>query len=228
MRFALLSAVAAAVVLGVGCSTSKPSAPSDEGPSLLDSLRTETVRLRDQNRALRDSLRFYADIESGQYHRDMRSLKDQLARLTYEVQLLRDGGQTISILSTDSLFATGVDSLSAYGTTRIKRLARLLQSTYPNRTIRVEGHTDNTPLNDSLQQRFPSKWAFSGAQATGIARRLIALTNLSSDQFTSVGYGPSRPRTSNDTPGGRQRNRRIRVAVLPLPKTYSRPFQTSW
>lgn len=228
MRLVLLSCATAVFVLWAGCSTSQPSMESDTGQSLLDSLRTETVRLRDRNRTLRDSLQFYADIESGQYDRDMRSLEDRLARLTYEVQLLRDGGQTVAILSTDSLFVPGFDSLSAGGARRLKNLARHLQRTYPNRKVRIEGHTDNTPLSDSLRKRFPSKWAFSGAQATVVTRHLMTLTDLSARQFTPIGYGPSRPRASNDTPGARQRNRRIRVAVLPLPHTYSRPYQTSW
>lgn len=201
---------------------------TEEGQALLDSLHTKNLRLRDRNRTLRDSLQFYADVESGQYHRDMRALKDRLARLTYEVQLLRNGGQTVSVLPTDSLFATAADSLSPAGRERLKTLGRQLQSTYPNRTIRVEGHTDNTALSDSLRKRFSSNWALSTARATVVVRRLIDLTDLDANQFAAVGYGASRPRTSNDTPAGRRRNRRIRVAVHPLPTPNSQPFQMSW
>lgn len=228
MRLVLLSCVPILFAFLTGCGASTKSVDSEAGQSLLDSLRTEVIRLQDRNRTLRDSLQFYDDIESGQYHRDMRSLEDQLARLTYEVRMLRDGGQTVSILSADSLFATGVDSISTYGAKRLKALARKLQRTYPNRSIQVEGHTDNTPLGDSLRKRFPSNWALSSARATVVVRRLIELTDLAPDQFIAVGYGPSRPRTSNDTRTGRRRNRRVRIGVLPPVQSQPHPLDTSW
>lgn len=225
MRLALLSCTTVLAVLLVGCSTSERSRKTT---GALDSLRTENIRLRDQNRSLRDSIQFYADIKSGQYHRDIRSLEDRLARLTYEVELLRDGGRTVSVLPTDSLFATTIDSLSAQGTTRLKRLAHQLKTTYPNRTIWVEGHTDNRPVPAPLAGRVPSNWALSSTRAAVVVRRLVDLTGLDPSQFVAVGYGPSHPRTSNNTPGGRRRNRRVRVAVFPRPKTYSRSLDRSW
>jgi chemotaxis protein MotB len=193
-----------------------------------DSLRAENARLQDRNRALRDSLQLRRNIETGQYYRDLRTLQDQINRLTYEVRLLRDGGMTVSILSVDDLFVSASDSLSESGTERLRALAQQLQSTYPNRIVRIEGHTDDTPLGKSLQARFPSNWELSTARATAVVRRLIDLTDLDRSQFVAVGYGATRPRASNDTARGRQRNRRVRVAVLPLPKDYSRPFETTW
>lgn len=228
MRLLLFSSTAFVLVLLTGCSAGTKSMDTREGQALLDSLRTENLRLRDRNRTLRDSIEFYDDIESGQYYRDLRSLKDRLARLTYEVRLLRNGGQTVSVLSTDSLFTTGIDSLHPRGTERLKALARQLQTTYPDRTIRVEGHTDSMPLSDSLKKRFSSNWALSTARATVVVHRLIQLTDLNSNQFVVVGYGASRPRVPNDTPTGRRRNRRIRVAVHPVSHPHTRPFQTSW
>jgi chemotaxis protein MotB len=209
-----------------GCTTARdPVGRKARSP---DSLRAENARLQDENRALRDSLQLRRDIETGQYYRDLRTLQDQLNRLTYEVRLLRDGGMTVSILPVDDLFVSASDSLTEGGTERLRALARQLQSTYPNRIVRIEGHTDDTPLGESLQERFPSNWELSTARATAVVRRLIDLTDLDRSQFAAVGYGATRPRASNDTARGRKRNRRVRVAVLPLPKDYSRPFETTW
>jgi chemotaxis protein MotB len=202
--------------------------PAGDDASTLDSLRAENLRLRDRNRALRDSLQFRDDLASGQYYRDLRTLQDRLTHLTYEVRLLRDGGLTVAVLPTDSLFASAADSLSAAGIERLQALARQLQSTYPDRTVRVEGHADSTPLSPSLRARYASNWALSAVRATTVLRRLRALTTLDQGQFVAVGYGASRPRASNETAAGRRRNRRVRVSVLPRPHTYSRPFEASW
>lgn len=226
MRLFLLSCAAALLLLPTGCASTQTSGGPDGRP--LDSLRAENQRLRDQNRDLRDSLQFYDDIDSGQYYRERRTLQDRLTRLTYEVRLLRDGGLTVTVLPVDSVFASAGTNLSTAGARRLKALGRQLQSTYPDRTIRVEGHADGSALGPSLKKRFDSNWELSSARATAVVRRLIALTSLDRSQFVPVGYGASRPRASNDTATGRRRNRRVRIAVLPLPRDYTRPFETAW
>ena len=210
----------------LGCSSVQVPAEDDAPP--IDSLRAENLRLRDRNQTLRDSLRFRDDVESGQYYRDLRTLQDRLTRLTYEVRLLRDGGLTVAVLPADSLFATAADSLSAAGVERLRALARQLQSTYPDRTVRVEAHADDTPLGPSLRARYASNWALSSVRASTVLRRLQALSSLDRAQFVAVGYGASRPRASNDTAAGRRRNRRVRVSVLPLPHNYAQPFEETW
>jgi chemotaxis protein MotB len=192
-----------------------------------DSLRSENARLRAQNRALRDSLQFRSDLATGQYYRERRTLRDRLNRLTYEVRLLRGGGTTVARLPADSLFAAP-DSLSDAGVARLRRIARQLRTAYPNRTVRVEGHADSSPMGGQLKERFGSNWGLSCARARAVLQRLIALSDLEPGQFVAVGYGATQPRYSNDTAAGRRRNRRVRIAVLPPPNDYSRPFELSW
>ncbi|MFO8099737.1 MAG: OmpA family protein [Salinibacter sp.] len=212
------------VVLG-GCGTSQPARHSAQAP---DSLRATNAQLRDTNAALRDSLQFYDDLASGQYERDRRALQDQVNRLVYDVQLFEQGGRTVSSLPTDSLFATTADSLSPAGQRRLEAIAAQLQQAYPDRTVRVEGHADSASLSGDLQDRYPSNWALSAARAATIVRELIALTDLDPSQFRVVGYGSTQPVATNETAAGRARNRRVRVAVLPQPGAYSRPFETNW
>ena len=224
MRRLPLLGVSLLVVVLTGCAASGPIGGSEAG---IDSLRAENARLRAQNRSLRDSLQFRTDLETGQYYRERRTLQDRINRLTYEVRLLRGGGVTVAQLPTDSLFTTP-DSLSDKGVDRLRRLARLLRTTYPNRTVWVEGHADSAPLGPQLKKRFGSNWGLSCARATTVTQRLIALSDLKPGQFVALGYGATRPRYANDTAAGRRRNRRVRIAVLPLPRDYSRPFELSW
>jgi chemotaxis protein MotB len=226
MRRLLLFAFVLAGWLAGGCATS--SSLTRPGVSL-DSLRAENTVLRDRNQALRDSLRFYDDLESGQYYRERRALRDQITRMAYEVGVLRDGGQTVAVLRADEVFASArPDSVSSAGVDTLKALAVHLRKTYPARTIRVEGHADSAPLAGALERRFGSNWGLSAARATSVVDRLIELSGLDGNHFVAVGYGSSRPVASNDVAAGRRRNRRIRIAVLPPPGSYSRPFETSW
>jgi chemotaxis protein MotB len=191
-----------------------------------DSLRAENMRLKARANALQDSLRFRDDVQTGQYYREQRTLQDKIMRLTYEVRTLRDGGQTVAVLPVDDLFDTA--TLTDTGVERLRAVAEQLETAYPNRRVRVEGHSDRTPLSESLQERFPSNWALSSARAAAVVHRLITLTSLNGGQFAAVGYGTTDPVATNNTAQGRQQNRRIRIAVLPAPRDYSRPFETTW
>jgi chemotaxis protein MotB len=114
--------VAILLVLPLGCSTAPQTTGAPDALSL-DSLRAQNARLRAQNEDLRDSLQFREDLDTGQYYRDLRTLQDRLARLTYEVRLLRDGGLTVTVLSADSIFTSaGTNVVSGQGSQEEVRL----------------------------------------------------------------------------------------------------------
>ncbi len=224
-RLAPLIGLVLALVVLSGCASVQLGSPP---PSDLDSLRAENAALRAQIRQVEDSLERHNDVQTGQYYRDLRVLNDRLNRLTYEVRTLRDGGQTVLVMSADALFEVGTATLTSAGAKRLQSVISHLQTTYPTRTIRVEGHTSNTPLSDELQKKFASNWELSAARATTVVRHLIENSDLDPAQFVAVGYGATDPVASNETAQGRRRNRRVRIAVLPPSREYSRPFETSW
>ncbi|MBC7319026.1 OmpA family protein [bacterium] len=80
----------------------------------------------------------------------------------------------------------------------------------PNQ-IRVEGHTDNLPINTP---QFPSNWELSTARATTVLRYLVENVGLSPEKMSAVGYGEFRPLFPNDTEEHRARNRRVDIVVL--------------
>jgi chemotaxis protein MotB len=167
-------------------------------------------------------------VQTGQYYRDLRVLNDRLNRLTYEVRTLRDGGQTVRVLSADALFEPATATLTSAGAEQLQTVVARLQTAYPRRTIRVEGHASDTPLSEELQKQFASNWELSAARATTVVRHLISESDLDPTQFVAVSYGATDPVASNETARGRRRNRRVRIAVLPSPRDYSRPFETAW
>jgi len=77
--------------------------------------------------------------------------------------------------------------------------------------IRVEGHTDNLPINTP---RFSSNWALSAARATNVLQLLIDQSDIPPEKLSAVGYGEYRPIADNSTPEGRAQNRRVDIVVM--------------
>ena len=72
--------------------------------------------------------------------------------------------------------------------------------------VRVEGHTDNIPIN-SLE--FESNWELSTFRAVNVVKWLLKNSTLSEELFSAVGYGEYHPIADNDSSKGRARNRRV-------------------
>jgi len=77
--------------------------------------------------------------------------------------------------------------------------------------IRVEGHTDNTPINNS---QFASNWELSAARATTVVRILTDKASVSPEKLSAVGYGEYKPIADNSTVEGRGKNRRVNIILL--------------
>jgi chemotaxis protein MotB len=76
--------------------------------------------------------------------------------------------------------------------------------------ITIEGHTDNLPIGFSM--RFRSNWDLSAARSGAVADYLIGQYSFGTGLMVS-GLADTRPLTSNNTPEGRARNRRIEVVI---------------
>ena len=77
--------------------------------------------------------------------------------------------------------------------------------------IRIEGHTDDTPINT---ERFPSNWELSTARASAVARHLIKHLQIAPRRIGASGYAEFQPIAPNDSPENRALNRRIDIVVL--------------
>jgi len=77
--------------------------------------------------------------------------------------------------------------------------------------IRVEGHTDNIPINTD---RYPSNWELSASRAAVCLRYLIDKLKFPPERISAVGYAEYRSIAPNDTPENRAKNRRVDIIVL--------------
>ncbi len=86
-----------------------------------------------------------------------------------------------------------------------------------NCRVRIEGHTDNIPIHNSL---FASNWELSTARATEIVRLLVIRYGFDPSRLSAAGYAEYHPIASNATADGRATNRRVDIVILrhePLP-----------
>lgn len=77
--------------------------------------------------------------------------------------------------------------------------------------IRIEGHTDTTPIHTA---DFPSNWELSTKRATYILSYLMDHFAFDPHRLSVAGYGEYRPIAPNDTAAGRAINRRVDVVIL--------------
>jgi chemotaxis protein MotB len=115
-------------------------------------------------------------------------------------------------LAEQIFFDSGRASLKPGGKEILKKVGTTLKE-YDNKIIRVVGHTDNVPVAKSLQATFPSNWELSVARATNVVRYLQEV-GVPPERMIPAGRGEYEPVADNDTPEGRQKNRRIEIMLI--------------
>jgi chemotaxis protein MotB len=121
----------------------------------------------------------------------------------------------------DVLFKSGEDELSKKGEKVLLDVAEIISSdtTLSERQYQVAGHTDNQPLRRTANQ-FKDNWGLSVMRARQVVVQLIKPKDdkgggLPAKSWSPAGYGDTDPIASNDTPEGRQKNRRVELVLMP-------------
>jgi chemotaxis protein MotB len=86
----------------------------------------------------------------------------------------------------------------------------------PGRRITVEGHTDDVKIGPTILAAFPTNWELSAGRAIAVVRYLED-NGIDPQDLGALGFGENRPVAENDTPEGRQQNRRIEVVLTVAP-----------
>jgi chemotaxis protein MotB len=126
-----------------------------------------------------------------------------------ELIIVRRHGLWVEVeIRTDILFPSGIARLGPESSTVLRRLAATLKP-FPN-PIRVEGHTDNVPIKT---REFRSNWELSSARAATVVHLLME-EGVNPARLAVIGLGEYRPAQANDTPEGRNANRRVLLVIL--------------
>jgi outer membrane protein OmpA-like peptidoglycan-associated protein len=104
----------------------------------------------------------------------------------------------------DVLFDFDKATLKSGGKRAASKLVEFLNE-YPERSVMIEGFTDNIGSDEYNQQ-------LSGRRA-GAVRQALMNKGISASRIQIRGYGEEFPVASNDTEAGRQQNRRVEVII---------------
>ncbi len=109
-------------------------------------------------------------------------------------------------------FASGQARLSKAAEPTISRLAAMVKaSTTP---VRVEGFSDNVAVQNPL---YGSNWELSAARAGSVAATFVA-RGVDAERLSAAGFGELHPVADNATAQGREKNRRVVIAIARHPQ----------
>jgi len=177
------------------------------------SLEKQQADLRGQITALeqqKTQLLAASQQNKSQYDALVRNLTEEVKKGELQVRQYKDM-LTVDVAE-QMFFDSGRANLKDSGKAVLKKVGEALKG-YEDKVIRVVGHTDNVPINKSLQKVFPSNWELSVARATTVVRYLQEV-GIPPERMVASGRAEYQPIAENDSAEGRKKNRRIEITLI--------------
>ncbi|MGK6311969.1 peptidoglycan -binding protein [Neorhizobium sp. DT-125] len=120
------------------------------------------------------------------------------------------------VFQSEVLFPVGGSELDDPGRAEMDKLAAALLDLAKeipaeiNWVLRVDGHTDNSPLSGT--GRYRDNWELSSARATSVVKYLIS-KGVPANRLVAAGFGEFQPIAPGDTPEAKSQNRRIELKL---------------
>jgi len=131
-------------------------------------------------------------------------MRAQLLQQFNAVLQTRDSARGLIVNMSDVLFDTGSATLKPGAREKLAKISGIVLA-HPGLTLQIEGHTDSVGTDEFNQE-------LSGRRADGV-RDYLAEEGVPVSGMTARGFGKTQPVATNDTPEGRQRNRRVELVV---------------
>ena len=116
----------------------------------------------------------------------------------------RDSARGLVANMSDVLFRSGSYELAPGARERLAKVSGIILA-YPSLHVSVEGHTDSVGGDEYNQ-------SLSELRAQAV-RDYFVQQGISSGSVEAHGFGKTAPIASNDTPEGRQQNRRVELVL---------------
>jgi outer membrane protein OmpA-like peptidoglycan-associated protein len=123
------------------------------------------------------------------------------------VSVTRDGESIILNMPSNITFATDQSDIKPNFYATLNSVSIVLKE-FNQTLVDVEGHTDSDGSDEYNQQ-------LSQRRAEAVAEYLVS-QELSPERFETKGYGEARPVATNASGGGKARNRRVEIQIVPL------------
>lgn len=161
-------------------------------------------------------------IESEEMQTSIKDTGQTSTKLSDYINIIeQERGLVISFKDT-LLFASGSDELTEQAKIIIRQVGLALVD-IPN-YIRVEGHTDNRPINTG---EFPSNWELSVLRASNVVHILQQEAGITPSRLSIIGYGEYRPLVPNEDSMSQAINRRVDIVILKKKYDYFEPNTTN-
>jgi outer membrane protein OmpA-like peptidoglycan-associated protein len=150
-----------------------------------------------------------ARLEANQAKQDKDEVQQRLYTSIAAILETRREARGLIVNLSDVLFDFNQASLKPGAREKLSKLAGILLAYPGSFHIEVEGHTDAVGSQDYNQR-------LSEDRAQSVSSYLLR-AGISSDRVVAVrGFGKLRPVATNDTPEGRQMNRRVEIVIADL------------
>jgi outer membrane protein OmpA-like peptidoglycan-associated protein len=159
--------------------------------------------------AARDRAAAQADAErarqaAAQAETEKAQLRAQLLAQLNSILQTRDSARGLIVNMSDVLFDFGSYTLKPGAREKLAKISGILLA-HTGLTLQIEGHTDSVGTDEFNQQ-------LSERRADSV-RDFLAEQGVPASTITARGFGKTQPVASNETPEGRQRNRRVELVV---------------
>ncbi|HEU4416860.1 MAG TPA: OmpA family protein [Candidatus Angelobacter sp.] len=139
-----------------------------------------------------------------QAEKEKADLRAQLLQQLNTILATRDTARGLIANMSDVLFKTGSFELLSGARERLAKVSGIVIA-HPGLKLEVEGHTDSVGGDDYNQQLSEKR--------AGAVRDYLAQQGIPADSIVARGLGKTQPVASNDTPEGRQQNRRVELVL---------------
>jgi chemotaxis protein MotB len=150
-----------------------------------------------------------AEARAAVFHEFLKKFKKMIDAGRVSIHVRR--GRVVLTLHNDVLFDEGKTDLKPEGKSALAEIAQTLK-TVSMRSFQVAGHTDSLPIKKKGE--FTSNWELSTERAVVVVK-FLAQQGVSSNVLSAAGYGEFDPIASNGDNGGRAKNRRIEISLVP-------------
>ena len=174
-------------------------------------LEEENAKLKAENASLVKAREEQVQKVSSTYESLLEKMKSEISQGQVTISELK-GKLTVNMVDS-ILFDSGRAEVKKGGLEILGKVVSILKDVN-DKSIRIEGHTDNVQISRALAQRYPTNWELSAARAINVARYLQA-QGIDPGLLSAVAYGEWKPVATNDTVEGRAKNRRIEIILVP-------------
>jgi outer membrane protein OmpA-like peptidoglycan-associated protein len=183
---------------------------AEEARKQAEAAQAEALRMKQEaEQAAQEAARQKAEAEkarqaAAQAEAEKGQLRAQLLAQLNSILQTRDSARGLIVNMSDVLFDTGSSTLKPGAREKLAKISGILLA-HPGLSLQIEGHTDSVGSDEFNQQL--------SERRSDTVRDFLAEQGVPASSISARGFGKTQPVATNDTPEGRQRNRRVELVV---------------